>query len=78
VGRANDEFQQANDDAQTDLFQANLYKNAKMYESTLIGYLIDNKDDFPTYCKWDSDKKENVKPKNESDSFDSTVSFLSN
>ena len=78
VGRANDEFQQANDDSQSDLFQSNLYKNAKVYESTLIGYIVDNKDEFPTYCKWESDKRENVRPIDESNSLDNSISFITN
>jgi hypothetical protein len=76
VGRSNDEHQSANTDTETATFMASLYKDAKVYESTMIGYLQDNRDKFPLYCKWQTELKENVNPKKDEDSLDNTISFV--
>ena len=42
----------------------------------MIGYLVDNSDNFPKYCEYQSDLKEDVPPKPESDSYDDTMSLI--
>jgi hypothetical protein len=76
VGRSNDEYQVANTDTQNAVFTDELYTNAKVFEQTMIGYLVDNEENFPKYCEYQSDLKENVPPKPESDSYDDTMSLI--
>lgn len=76
VGRSNDEYQVANTDTQNAVFTDELYTNAKVFEQTMIGYLIDNEENFPKYCEYQSDLKEDVPPKPESDSYDDTMSLI--
>jgi len=76
TGRSNDEYQTANTDTQNAVFTDDLYTNAKVFEQTMIGYLVDNEENFPKYCEYQSDLKEDVPPKPETDSYDDTMSLI--
>lgn len=75
TGRSNDEHQTANTPNDNAIFISSLYKDAKTYERTLIGYLCDNEDKFPLYLERTGDR-EDVKPKPDQDSWDDTISFI--
>lgn len=74
VGSASDEHVRANDISQYNNYVDELRKDLSVYKNRLIGYLIDNKEDYPLYkC---TNLKENLNPDNQGSNYKNKISFL--
>lgn len=74
VGVANDENTRANGIAEYNNYVDELRKDLSFYKNRLIGYLMDNKSDYPLYIC--TDKKEDINPEGQGNNYKSKISFL--
>ena len=74
VGVANDENTRANSIADYNNYVDELRKDLSFYKNRLIGYLVDNKTDYPLYIC--TDKKEDINPESQGTNYTGKISFL--
>ena len=74
VGTASDEHVRANSLSEYNAYVDELRKDYSFYKNRLIGYLQDNKTDYPLYIC--TDKKGDINPEEQGSNYTQKISFL--
>lgn len=74
VGSASDENIRSYGLDEYNVYRSELEKDYSFYKNRLIGYLIDNKKDYPLYI--DSKNKQDINPEGQGNNYKSRMSFL--